>query len=237
MGRKFVLASGNYLEVGTAGLAGFDYRFGTIAAVLNFASLPGVSTSADFFATNHSAGACVDFSLSNSAGTVSLDLYDGTNTRQAFGGAFSTGVNYLLAVTKATGTATGRVHMYVFSTNTWTHAALSGTSVDSAANTALTLGAADASGSTSFGLNGDMFAVAAWSGYAMSDQEVEQLARPDWGRSNPSMWDFWDTSRDGGDMMNTLGRYNVRQTARAGGLRGTVSPPAGWGSLPRRHRR
>lgn len=238
MGRRFARASGNYIEIGTtAALAGFDYRFGTIAAVLNFASLPVIATSNDFFCTNHSVGACADFSVNNNGGTISFDYYDGTNGRNAFSGAFSTGVTYLLAVTKATGTATGRAHMYVFSTNTWTHAALSGTNVDAAANTTLTLGAADNTGSTSFAFDGDLFAIGAWSGYAMSDQEVEQLVRPDWGRFNPSLWEFWDSSRDSLDLSGGLGRHRPVQTARVGGLRGTAAPPPGWGSLPVRHRR
>lgn len=235
MGRRFVVASAHYIDVrSAAGLAGFDYRFGTIAFVVNFAALPATGASMDVY-TNDATGASVDVGINTIGGVTGADFYDGTNNPIALAGAFAINTTYLLAFTKATGTTTGRAHLYVFSTGTWTHAALSGTAVDGAAVTSLSID--DPTGDTAAGLDGEMFAIAMWNGYAMSDLEVERLATGRWERWNPGFYDLWETSRDNGDMVNTLGRYRVSQTARSGALRGTLVPPPQFRSSPVRHRR
>lgn len=228
MGRLFTAGSSHRIQVGSTGLAGFDFRFGTIAACLNFTALPAAGT---IMASNATSGASFDFYQS----AAELHWYDVSNDRSA-SMALATATTYIIAATKATGSATPTFHKYVFSTNAWTHTAGSGTNVDSAANTSVTIGSfQDAAAADA--LDATVFAIGAWSGYVMSNAEVERLVNPNWGRFNPTMWDFWDTSRDNSDMSSTLGRYLVKQTARTGAARGTVAPPPGWGSTPVRHRR
>lgn len=234
MGRKFIGASSNRIHVGTAaGLAGFDFRWGTLAMCLNLASTPGVGVGCALFSVN---GGTFEVTINNSGTGAQVDVWDNTIDRTALTGSFATNTHYVLVFTKATGAATSRLHLYVFSTNTWTHVNASGTSADAAANTSLTIGS-DSDSASVEPLDGEVFAVGAWPAYVLSDLEVERLSRGDWGWLNPGFWDQWDTSRDSGDMLTTLGRYPVKQTARTGAVRGTLAPPPGFRMSPVRHRR
>lgn len=80
----------------------------------------------------------------------------------------------LVAIGKATGTATPRVHKYVYSTDTWTH--------ENAAGTATNSTSIASTGTCRFGewegsdwLNGDIAAAAVWSGRNLADAEMEEL--------------------------------------------------------------
>lgn len=227
MGRLF---SSSWITVGTAAaLSGFDYRFGTFAACVQFSAVSSVQVLAS---TNNTTGACFWLGHVDTGG--GFRCYDGSGNCDS-GIDPVTGTPYVVVVSKATGTATPRFNVYRFSTNVWTSANGGTTQVNSAANTSLVLGAENSSGTNP--LTATVFAVAAWPGYVMSDSEVRLLTAPNWGRLNPGLWDFWDTSRDNGDMLSTIGRYPMKQTARTGAARSTVAPPPGWGSMPVRHRR
>lgn len=228
MGRLFVAGSSNRIQIGTAGLSGFNFLSGTIAICLQFVTLPAAGT---FLASNASSGASLDFYQS----TTDLHHYDVTNDRSATS-SLVTATTYILVDRKAAGTATPGFSIFRFSTGAWTHLTASGTNVDSATNTQATMGSfADASASDA--LDATVFAIAAWPQYAMSTLEAERLVSPNWSRWRPTLWDFWDPSRDNSDMTSSLGRLNVKQTSRTGAARGTVQPPPGWGSMPIRHRR
>lgn len=234
MGRRFTAASSERIQVGSAGLAGFNFLFGTFAAWVNITSYPTGGNYGAFATTNAGSGACFEASIV--AGTLK-DLFDGTNDRTAAGP--TAGATVLVGTTKASGTATARTHLYVPSTNTWTHGTYSGTSVNSATVTALTLGNEQDSNTAGLGsLNAEVWQIAMWSALVMSDGEFERLARTrDWKRLGPDFFDSWSDGREQGDMANTLGRFNVRQTGRTGTTRGTATRPPGMGTYPPRHRR
>ena len=225
MGRLFTSASSHRIQVGSAGLGGLDWRFGTMAVCCQFTTLGGDVTILSINAASaewYMAGQTPTmFNGSDSAAPTTIVL---------------TATPVLLAVTKATGTIAPRSHYYRFSTGVWLHEAMNTAIADAPANTALTIGS-ESDAASQLPLNGEIWALGMWPGYAMSDLEVERLAAGDWGRRNPGFWDQWDTSRDNADMATTLGRYPVKQTARTGATRGTLAFPGGFRMSPVRHRR
>lgn len=226
MARRFTASTSDRIYIGAAGLAGLNFTFGTFACVIQFVTLPAFGT---ILATNEESGA--SFTI-YAAGTTSR-IYDGTSERD--GPTLTTGVQYLYAFTKATGTATGRFHIYRFNTNTWTHQAASGTSVNSAANTSVAIGAyADA---TSDNLDAELWAIALWQGVVMTDSETEELSRGRWLETSPTFFEQWTDGREVGDMPRTLGRQPARQTARTGTTRGVQPQPAGFRFGPVHRRR
>lgn len=227
MSRRFTAASNERIAIGSAGLAGFNFTYGTFAVVANNFSLPA---NASYFSTNNATGACANFALSSGV----MALYDGNLSRT--GQTLSTGVTYVFGFTKATGTATARHHSYNPTTNAWTHQAASGTNVDGATATILVLGAfADATASEP--IDADVFAIGFWQGVVMTDSEFERLARGNWLNYSPDFYEQWTDGRDTGDMMTTLGRRGSKQTARTGTTRGTTKPPAGFRFAVQRRRR
>lgn len=219
--RRFTSASSERIVIGSTGLAGFDWRWGTMAAVFNcttivpagtIVSLNNAATGIDFYTSDLSSG--------------SVRLYDGSGDSN--GPTITAGVTYLGGFSKASGTATPRFHMLNTATGVWTHADGSGTQTDSSATTIVTFGSyQDASASDA--LNGELGAVACWHGWAMSDQEFERLAKGNWASRSPGLLVEFISAQDSvGDMPRTCGRNRVMQTARTGSTLGTVAKPAGW---------
>lgn len=232
MGRRFTAASNERVYVGAAGLGGLNFTFGTFAAVVNFASFTAAGT---ILATNDQTSPSFTCYFASGNG---LKYYDGTtDTLLIASGSFSTAVTYVIAVTKATGTATARSHLYVPSTNTWTHAAAAATTVNSATNTSLSIGTF-ADNTARDPIDADIFAVALWQGVVMTDSECERLARGNWANSAPDFHEEWiQHGHELGDMTSTLGRRTVKQTTRTGTTRGTTRPPAGFRPAVQRRRR
>lgn len=229
MGRHFVGGSAENIYVTSGGLKGFSFLFGTFAAWVNLTSYSGDQ---GIVVTNDVSGARFALYLSASLGNA-FDYWDGSNDRSAAGPA--AGVTTLIGITKASGTQTARSHKWVPSTGTMTHAALNGTSVNSAATASLAIGAGSIIGIDAF--TGDMWQVAMWNAVVMSDGEWERLARwSDWSRFAPDFYHRDSDGREVGDMSRTMGRYKVTQTSRTGTSRGTLTPPPGFGSSARRRR-
>lgn len=236
MPRRFTAASSERIYIGTAGLAGLDFAYGTLAVCLWIVSV-SVNSQA-LLATNDGATTGVEWYI-HGTGTNGSDLswYGTTNVDSFSTLAVTTGENLLVAITKATGSVLPRAHMYKFATGAWTHGDCASNIGDAATATALCIGAFANAGSSDH-LDGELHACAAWNKLAMSDLEVERLARqPDWSRFAPDMYESASDGRDVGDMMTTIGRYRCKQTARTGTTKGVQSPPPGFRSRVQRRRR
>lgn len=219
--RRFTAASSERIYVGSTGLGGFDWRWGTIAAVVHFPTLSGAETIVAF---NDSNAADFYMNSSNSA----LRLYDGATGSDSLGPTISAGVTYVCGVSKATGTVTPRFHVYTATTGVWSHSDGASTVADSAQTTSIGIGSfADASASDA--LNGELGAVAAWPSWSMSDQEFERLARGNWASRSPGLLVEFISAQDSvGDLPRALGRHRVAQTSRTGTTLGAAAKPAGW---------
>lgn len=222
MGRRFTSASNERIHVGTAaGLAGLNFLFGTFAVVATRAS-SGATTNS-LMATNNGSGACFGIFVVN-ADTVGT--WDSANVRTS---TFTLPIStdpFMLVHTKATGTVTPRVHRLVFGTGVWTHEAMSGASVNSAANTSVTIGSNSTTSTEPW--DGEIWAMALWSGIVMSDLEVERLSRGRWAELSPDFYMPFDGSREVGDMTTSFGTCRVAQTARTGTTRGVLPKPPGF---------
>lgn len=232
MGRLFTAASSHRIQIGSAGLAGFNFTCGTLIACVQHTTVSGVQT---YFCTNGGVTpTCFDFLANGTA----LEFYNANasdpNVTAAVG--LVAGEPILVAITKATGNTTPTMHYYRFSTNTWVHTAANAARIDGSTVTSVTIGSFQ-DAATSEPLNAEMFAIAAWPTYPMSSLEIEKLSFGDWGRWNPPFWYQFDTSRDNGDTGRSLGRYPTMQTARTGATRGTAKPPGGFRMSPVSHRR
>lgn len=227
MGRRFTAASNEMIHCATTPtLAGFDYRYGTTAAWVNVVSYPGGF--AAILCTNASSGACFNWGFD---GTV-MGCWDGGGMQHGSTPP-SAGTTFLVGTSKATGSVPLRSHMYVPSTNTFTHADFGGVTGDSAAVTSLTLGA----NSTGDFADIELFEAAMWNKTVMADGAWERLARTrDWGRFAPDFHKrFTEKDEAPVDMSTSLGRFRVRQSSRTGTTRGTRRHPMG-GSPPNRRR-
>jgi len=121
-------------------------------------------------------------------------LWNGATASAASTPAITTDRWWLMVLTKATGTAQVRRHIYDWTANTWTR-------VDTG-----TLANASGTGATEHGIgfaafpanspNGHVAAVAAWQGYAMSDGEVDRLPSGLWDRWNPDLLIEFPSGRD-----------------------------------------
>lgn len=230
MGRRFTSASNERISITTAaGLAGFDWRYGTIACTVNVVSSPGID--AVWFCLS-SSGAVFQPYLDSANDS---NIWNGSVDTSAAGVTLTAGTTHTFSITKATGSVAARAHRYVHNTNTWTHAAFGSAQADAAATVDMTLGN-DPTFAEPF--NAEFWHFAVWSGLAMSDTEVERLAKtPDWRRLAPDFFVQWTDGRNTGDMLQTLGRYQVRQTARTGTSAGTATAPFGPKSSPVARRR
>lgn len=231
MGRRFGGTTDSITMSTTASLAGFNYTFGTIAAEINFQSVAAANSGV--MVTNLGVANCADMYV---AGTTNrLGWFDGTNFRES---TIVVPLNetIFIAITKATGTATPRAHMWRPGTNAWSHIDTGGTSPNAAATTHLMMG----DSTNTIPLSAEIFQIAAWQGVAMTDSQVERLmsvSLHNWARFEPGFYARFDQGRDAGDMSFTSGRNRVRQTSRSGTTRGTIKAPAGFGSLATTRRR
>lgn len=229
MGRRWTAASVDRVEIGTAGLAGLTYTFGTWAAVIR--RMVDTGANEVNMATNGNVGASATWGLSTADVQA---LHDGT-TQVTAAGTIAVNLTKLIGFTKASGTATARFHQYDFASGTWTHVAASGTSVNGAALTTLSLGAANAAGASPASC--EMWALGIWQGHVMTDTEFRRLVRGDWERFSPSFYTTFSDGREVGDVMTSLGRFRSKQTARTGTTRGVVRPPPGFRMSIQRRRR
>lgn len=230
MGRRFTAASSERITVeNAADLAGFSFLFGTFACVLYRSQDTGAFETMGAF--NNDASASHQYGISS--GDL-LFLYDNPQTR-TMTGAVSASQYWLLAITKATGTATGVGHRYQFSTATWTHANLSGTAADSGATTIFTIGSLSPTGADL--LSSEIVALGFWPGLVMTNSECERLARGRWLELNPRFYVEWGAPREVAEMARSLGQNRVRQTTMVGTTRGVQPPPPGFRMSPQARRR
>lgn len=221
MGRRFTAASSEREYYGAAGLAGFNFTHGTLAAMVNFVTFVTAGT---IFATNDQTNPSL--TLYTASTSSEMRLFDGV-TDNAGMTALATGVTYLLGFTKATGTATARYHVYRADTNAWTHGAFGGTNVNGATTTSMCIGSYANSNATD-ALNAEVFTVGAWQGLVMTDQEFQRLAAGNWPNLGVDFCEQWNDGDDTGDSVGSIGRYRCRQTARTGTTKGTAKPLAGF---------
>lgn len=229
MGRRFTAASADCIEIGTAGLRGLNFTFGTWACVMR--RMVDTGANEVNMATNGNVGASGTWGLS----TGDIQAYHDGTTQVTGTGAITVNVTRLVGFTKASGTATGRFHQYNFTTNAWTHVAASGTSVNGAATTSLSLGAANAAGASPASC--EMWALGIWQGLVMSDNEFKRLAGGGWERYSPSFYTTFSDGREVGDLASSQGRFPAKQTARTGTTRGVNRPPPGFRMTAQRRRR
>lgn len=230
MGRRFTAASNDNIHVGTtAGLAGFDYRYGTVAVWCHVVTYPGGF--AALLATNVGSGDSFYWGFDG----VNMGCWDGTATNTMSTGMPAADTTALFGTTKATGSVALRGHVYIPSTNTFAHNDFTGLTRDSAAVTSLTIGAGSSGGGDASDV--EMHEAAMWPGVVMSDSEWARLARTrDWGRLGPGFHcRFTDGKEAPVDMTSSLGRYRVKQTSRSGTSRGVKRHPSG-GYPPNRRR-
>lgn len=233
--RRWTQSTDDRIYIGTAGLNGFDFRFGTFAVCGQWVSLGAADQT--IMMGNDAAGTCCGIGIQGTSGQIFW--WDGSADGRAVGTELVTGEPIILAATKPTGTSTVRTHRYRFNSNTWAHIDLTvntTTHPDGAAMTSFSLGSdKDAAGTS---LDAEVWSFAAWSGYAMSDLEIERLSHvADWGRLNPSFYRPFPAGRNSGDMASSLGRYPCRQTTRTGTAAGVQKPPPGFRPDVIAHRR
>lgn len=229
MARRFTAASADRFNVATADLGGFNWQFGTQAVMM----YRPVDTGAVEALVGTQAGAIGTQQLVISSGDL-LAVDDDVNLR-TLTGAIAVNQHILVGFTKATGTVVGRGHKYVFTTNTWTHAAMSGTTVNSSATTSLQIGAYDDTGFEP--ASAEIWAIGMWNKIAMTDSEFERLARGNWLSYAPDFYEQWSDGREVGDMGRTMGLLRPRQTTRTGTSRGAQKPPPGFRMCVQRRRR
>lgn len=231
MGRRFTAASSERIQIGSTGLNGLNFQYGTFAICCYVVSHTVYGSP---FSTNTGS---MEMSITDTSGV--LAWWDGTNEHDGTT-AVTLNESMILAWTKTTGLVVPNVHLYRFSTNTWVHQAASagsgGNILDGATTTAATLGSYQ-DAATSDALDAEVWAMASWNKVVMSDSEIERLARGDWLRSQPDFYTQWSDGREVGDMTRTLGRYPARQTARTGTTRGAQKPPPGFRLAPQARRR
>lgn len=229
MGRRFTSGTSDRITVqNAADLAGLSWLFGTIAALIYRSA--DVANFETIISTNEAGATTNQFCIGS---TDLLTVYDNPNIR-TLTGAIATGQHILLGFTKPTGTVAGRGHKYVFTTNTWTHAAMSGTVANAGATASLQIGSATNAG-VEF-LSSEVWAIGMWD-RNMTDKEFERLSAGRWLDSVPSFYEQWSDGREVGDMPKTLGRFPTRQTARTGTTRGIQKPPPGFRMCKQRRRR
>lgn len=230
MGRRFTAASSERIQIGSAGLNGFNFNFGTFAVC---GYLISHTTYGSYFAVN---GGTSEISVTDTGGV--LAWFDGISEARGIT-AVTLNESMVLVWTKATGAVLPVGHLYKFSTGVWVHESLNTGSpsvADAATTTAVTIGSYQDAGSTD-PLDAEVWAIAAWPSLVMSDQQVERLARGGWASTEPTLHEEWVHGREVGDMGTTIGRIPVRQTARTGTTRGAQPPPPGFGfSISRRRR-
>lgn len=232
MGKRFAGTTDSVTFNGATFLNGFDFRFGTLACVINFQSIAVANTG--IFITNLAVANAVDFYIAGI--TNRMGWYDGTNFRETTTLAVVTGETLVLVATKATGTATPRMHMYRPSTNVWTHENTNGTSPDGAAATQFMIG--DNTGTIP--ANFELFQLAAWNKVIMTDSEVERVSKipeMNWQRLESDLYIKFAPRNESGDVVRTFGRFPCRQSARAGTVRGTIVTPGALGFCPIERRR
>lgn len=225
MGRLFTAASSDRIQVGSAGLNGFNFLYGTFAVCTY---IVGSATFDCYYASNGGT-----HELLTSSGKMAW--WD--NVSEADGATnVATGAQMILVWAKNSGANLPRFHQYRFATGAWVHENGNHSEVDAATVTSVTLGAfTDAAASDA--LDSEVFAMAAWNKVVFSDSEVERLPRGNWLNLAPDFYEQWSDGREVGDMTRTLGRYPMRQTGRTGTTRGAQKPPPGFRMDARRHRR
>lgn len=231
MARRFTRASSERINIGSAGLAGLNFQWGTIAVCAYDVTNPGAAAGMAYVGTNQFTGDLAYIGIGNNL----ADWYDGT-TERVGSTAVEIAEPLVVVATKASGSATPRFHKYRFNTNTWLHENGDGANVDGATATSFTLGA-EADSSPFAALDAEVWAIGIWPSRVMTDSECERLARGNWLNYGPAFYEQWTDGREVGDMVTTLGRNRSRQTSRTGTTRGAQKPPPGFRMDARRRRR
>lgn len=232
MGRRFTGASSERIQIGSAGLAGFNFNYGTVAVC---GYLVSHTVYGAYLATN---GGTLELSVTDTAaGDGRVAWFDGVQEDRSTT-SLTNGEAAIKVWTKATGAVLARLHIFRFTTGAWVHetGTFGGAANDAATTTAVTIGSfADAASSDP--LDEEIWAIATWPNVVMSDQQVERLARGGWASTEPGFLEEWAHGREVGDMGTTIGRNPVRQTGRTGTTRGAQPPPPGFRFSINRRRR
>lgn len=133
----------------------------------------------------------------------------------------------LLAVTKASGSATPRFHRYVYSTNTWTHQD-GGSSIDNGSSPG-SGGTYRTAWQTGDLFNGDLAAVGIWD-TPLSDAQIECLAHSlmQWYGMSPKAFWLFDQSSTTQPVMDLTGG-GANQSSLTGTTVATLGAPIGYG--------
>ncbi len=164
--RHFTAASSEKITC-SLGAMNFVMGPGTIAAVFK---TPAVFVTGNFF----SSGASGPVSWAGAVDNTGKPRL-GTNGTNATAGATALAVSswYLVALTKATGTVTPRVHIYDYAAVTWVHENAGGTLGDSSTPITRCAIGVGASGAAGF-WDGDIAAVGGWN-VVLTDSQVQDL--------------------------------------------------------------
>lgn len=130
----------------------------------------------------------------------------------------------VIVASKVAGTATPRMHLYVFSSGTWTHEAASGTITNTTPNSSAAIGARPTP--TAF-WKGDIAVAAAWAA-SLSDAQIEALATSlgAWSAYSPAGLWWLDQGAAATSVVDSTGG-GADQTAISGTSIATSLPPLG----------
>jgi hypothetical protein len=183
MARAFASASSERI-VFALGNLGFVFGPGTIAAIVRFATNTG---NFQMVVSIGAGGGTTSYELAiDSSMQVQLAM---ANSNTGAAGALVVGEWYLIASTKATGTVQPRMHVYRYSTDTWTHT----NGATALANSGLpaTSGAFGIRvWNTTLPMNGDIAVAGVWD-VVLTDAQTESLPfdLPAWYQVQPrGLW-------------------------------------------------
>lgn len=217
MPRTFTAASSHKIILGL-GQLGFAFGPGTIALIAR------ATTDANMclFSAGPTSGSANRYQLQRvvTSGVIRLVCDVPTSDGAT---AMTAGAWYLIAASKASGTAAARIHLYAYATNTWTHEN-GGTAIANSgvANTQANIGCSNAAANFA---NADIAAVGVWN-VALTDSQVEALAYtlPAWFAVQPKgLWILDQAATAMG--VPDLSGGGANQTAITGTAVSTLSLP------------
>ncbi len=222
MARTFSLTSGITLSLGNTGTT---FGPGTVAAILRRTT---DSTLQVIYYGSNSGGGANRLQMAWLVGNTLQIRNDAASVNSTYTVVSADGW-VLIAVSKATGTATPRMHKYVYATDTWTHENASGTLANSGAMTGNSyIGRYTA---VDFGFIGDIAVAAKWS-VVLGDTQVEALpfSLMAWFQSQPDGLWVLDQAATTQKVLDLSGG-GANESALAGTSVATTSVPVfGYGS-------
>ena len=208
------------LSIGACGVAG-PFTFAALFRATAFSAT-------DRAIVGVGAGGTATSWLVLSGTTGKVGYYTNGGGTAAGSTALSTGKWYIVAASKATGTAAPRIHYHdMTSPGTWTHENGSNLPDGSSASGGSIKIGEDTGGNKDF--NGDIAAIAIWK-RSLSDDEVEKLEGGllFWGEMNPDCWAVLDQDTTTQKVVDLSGNGS-NESARSGSTTSSLSAPLGWG--------